>query len=379
MNIEIRKVQFVNKGAELMLYAVLDKMKQEYPDARFVMAPGKNSSFEKRGELQLWQKAWLWKYRIQFGDLARFIPKMVREQYGIILDREIDVVLDAAGFAYSDQFSGKSCSELARSSKRWQKNKTKIILLPQALGPFESKKNKKDVKTIANNVDLIFPREKESYEYLVKYVGERQNIEIAPDFTNLIKGEIPDYFQQKNNAICIIPNYKMIDKISQRTQEEYIPFLKKCIKFLLNHNQKPFILVHEGKNDHWIAKEITKDENSKVPIFTEDNPLKVKGIIGASKATISSRFHGLVSSLSQGVPAIGTGWSHKYEMLFEDYHFPEGIIDISSKDEIITEKLNMIIDPDSNQKISSVINDRAEKLKLSSEQMWEKVFKLLKE
>ena len=66
-------------------------------------------------------------------------------------------------------------------------------------------------------------------------------------------------------------------------------------------------------------------------------------------------------------------------MLFEDYDFPEGIIDITSEDDIITEKLNMIIDPDSNEKISSIIIDRAKKLKMTSEQMWEKVFKLLKE
>ena len=60
--IEIRKAGFVNKGAELMLYAVLEKMKQEFPDAEFAMAPSRSTEsapYLKRAELGLFQKAHL--------------------------------------------------------------------------------------------------------------------------------------------------------------------------------------------------------------------------------------------------------------------------------------------------------------------------------
>lgn len=49
------------------------------------------------------------------------MPTGIREQYGIVLDKEINVVLDAAGFAYSDQWGPDLSEELARSSKRWKK------------------------------------------------------------------------------------------------------------------------------------------------------------------------------------------------------------------------------------------------------------------
>ncbi|MGM0641807.1 MAG: polysaccharide pyruvyl transferase family protein [Thermotogota bacterium] len=377
MNIEIRKVQFVNKGAELMLYAILNKLKAAYPGAKFVMAPNKNSPFEKRADLGLWQKSWYWKYRVQWGDLANLLPKQIRLMYGIILDKEIDVVIDAAGFAYSDQLSPKSCSELTNSCKRWKKNGTKIILLPQAFGPFNLYSNKNNIRTIAKNVDLIFARENISYQNLVGIVGERPNIRVAPDFTNLIKGEVPDYFSEQINSFCIIPNYRMIDKTSDNNSKLYLPFLIRITKQLIHKKQNPFILVHEGDKDYWLAKEISKALDYQVPIYQENNPVKVKGIIGTCKGTIGSRFHGLVSSLSQNVPAIGTGWSHKYQMLFEDYNFSEGLINVNANENEIVRKLELIINSNSNQKIRNTIGLKSKELKNLSEKMWQDVFKVI--
>ena len=55
MVIEIRKVGFINKGAELMLLAILDKLKKRYPNAKFVMYPGKDD-YVNRAKLGLYQK-----------------------------------------------------------------------------------------------------------------------------------------------------------------------------------------------------------------------------------------------------------------------------------------------------------------------------------
>ena len=37
MNIELRGVNFFNKGAELMLHAIVSKVRKEMPDALFVL------------------------------------------------------------------------------------------------------------------------------------------------------------------------------------------------------------------------------------------------------------------------------------------------------------------------------------------------------
>lgn len=384
MIIEIRKAWFVNKGAELMLHAAYWRMRQEYPGALLAMAPmgnvasmGPYAGFFKQAELGMLQKSWLWRYGLQWGDMVGLIPAKLRKRYGVVLDREIDVVLDAAGFSYSDQWGVGSAVELARSCRRWRKRGTKVVLLPQAMGPFESQKIKDAMNRAADHADLIFAREQISYDHLIKAVGKRPNIKMAPDFTNLLEGVLPDYFPADSDRFCLVPNYRMIDKTSREQSKAYLPFMIKCAKLLQAKGAPPFVLVHEGADDLMLAQEISKACGGEVEIITESHPLKIKGILGACRGTVGSRFHGLVSALSQGVPSLATGWSHKYRMLFEDYGFGEGILDIMAGEDEIREKIDLIVEPDSRQQIQTTLNEKTHGFKQQSEQMWQEVIGLI--
>lgn len=376
MIVEIRKAGFVNKGAELMLHAILQKMRREFPDAIYVMAPGTSNSsapYEKRAELMLRQKAWVWRYGVQWGDFAAVAPRRLRDQYGVVLDREVDLVLDAAGFAYSDQWGANNGIELARSARRWKKRGTKLVLLPQAFGPFSSDKLRRSVKSFVDNADLVFARERMSYKYLTDVVGEQDKIKQYPDFTNLVEGVLPAGFDQGTNRFCIVPNYRMVDKTGKREGDAYLPFLIKCAEVLRDRGAGPFILVHEGANDLMLAEKVAAAVGG-VPIVRETDPLKIKGILGACKGTIGSRFHGLVSALSQGVPSLATGWSHKYRMLFEEYGFADGLLDVLAGEDVIEQKIALITNPESRARIVAEIRHRSESLKRLSEQMWQEVF-----
>lgn len=112
-----------------------------------------------------------------------------------------------------------------------------------------------------------------------------------------------------------------------------------------------------------------------IPIVKETDPLKIKGIIGSCDATVGSRFHGLVSALSQGVPSLATGWSHKYTRLFEEYGFKEGVVSVLDSERDIEYKIDLITDDGSAEKLKGQFNERSEILKKSSEEMWMYVFK----
>lgn len=378
--IEIRKAGFVNKGAELMLYAILEKIQGRYPDAKITIAPtplDKNRPYPELAKLGVFPKASLWRYGLQWGGLARLLPRKLREMYGVILDSEVDVVIDAAGFSYGDQWGIGSTKELANASRRWKAQKTKLILMPQALGPYRNTRIVNYIKDIARNADLIFAREKESYANLVDVVGADEHICVAPDFTNLIQGELPEGYDSHDKKVAIIPNYRMVDKTTEDISNEYFNFLVRCVSYLLKKKAKPFMLVHEGKLDLELAQRVSTTVGG-IPIVTENNPLKIKGIIGTCNATVGSRFHGLVSALSQGVPSLGTGWSHKYSRLFEDYDFEEGLISVSVSDDELYCKIDTVIGSDSKCVREKLIK-RSIMNKEISNLMWDKVFGVIDE
>ncbi|MGI0480994.1 polysaccharide pyruvyl transferase family protein [Geminocystis sp. CENA526] len=380
MFIEIRKAGFVNKGAELMLKAIIEKIGLRYSDSKLVMEPNRISApFDKRAKLGLYQKILPGRYATLpiINSFPNFIPSSFRRMYGLVIENEIKVVFDASGFSYSDQLGISPTQHLAQLSKKWKKQGTKIILLPQAFGPFSSPKIKDAVKIIADNADLIFAREATSYSHLTDVVGKRENIKIAPDFTNLVEGVVPNYIDKENHGFCIVPNYRMIEKTSKEESKSYLPFLTSCLRYLLEKNAKPFILVHETEHDREIAEYLKTSVGTEIPIIEEEDPLKIKGILGICDATIGSRFHGLVSALSQGVPSIGTGWSHKYQMLFQEYSFEEGLIDILGEEKIYRNILEKLTTETTRQDIAQKLKIKSEQLKDASEQMWHNIFTLI--
>ncbi len=377
MIIEIRQAGFVNKGAELMLHAVVQKLRARYPDAKLTMAPvygGADDTFEKMQHLNLYPKAWLWRKGIDFGQLADFIPKkQLLKKYGLVFNSEVDVVIDAAGFSYSDQWGVSSSKELSASSKHWKKNGTTFIMLPQAFGPFNNKDIGKYVKKWAKNADLIFAREIDSYDYLTDLVGKQDKIKQYSDFTNLVEGTLPEGYDASDKRIALVPNYRMIDKTSKAESEAYLPFMIRCAQYLLDQGKQPFILVHEGVNDQRLAEQISEAVGG-IPIVKATDPLDIKGILGACDATIGSRFHGLVSALSQGVPSLATGWSHKYLRLFEDYDFKDGVVTVMDTNEELYKKIDKIIKPELADPLKQQLQDKSDYLKRSSEEMWSLVF-----
>lgn len=323
MFIEINGVGFVNKGAELMLHAILQMVSQKIPHAKFVLKPWASSPYEKRAKLGLYQKIWFSKFRMPFGMYCgKYIPKRLREYYGLVCHEEINVVLDSSGFAFGDQWGPGNTIAMAKALRRGKRLGTKVIFLPQAFGPFSTRQIRKAFHVVATQADRIYARDSVSYKHIVDLVGELPNLRRAPDFTVLLKGRIPSYIDGASHDVAIIPNRRMVDRTSISVAEHYIPFLMTCVQHFLYSGYKPFFLVHEGREDEELAREAVRPFGSDVPIVTEEDPLNMKGIIGTCKSVVSSRYHGLISALSQGVPSIGTGWSHKYRELFYEYGCP---------------------------------------------------------
>jgi len=378
MLIEARGTGFVNKGAELMLHAILQKVGDAFPDACFAMAPSSNQDYAKRARLGLYHKVWFRRYGVP---LDWMIPskrrQRYRRRYGLVLDNDVDVVLDASGFAYSDQLGKDNSIDMASYVKTWKKRGTKIVLLPQAMGPFTSPNIRKAFAFVVYNADLVFPRDDVSYKHVTDLVGEWENVHKAPDFTNLIPGIMPPDPERFRGRFCLIPNYRMIDKTSDGQSTLYPFFCAECIKYLVGFGHRPFILIHEGDQDLRFAEKIVRESDEEIEIIKETDALRIKGILGLCTGVISSRYHGLVSALSQGVPALATGWSHKYKMLFKEYGIPDCCLSVSIEPEALNEQIQRITNDNSRKEIIAKITKASAMHKEQTEVMWQKVFSVI--
>ncbi|SEL25321.1 polysaccharide pyruvyl transferase family protein [Parapedobacter koreensis] len=380
MIIELRGVEFYNKGAELMLHAIIQKIRQKWPQAIFAMEKSGNAPVSKQRALGIYTKVGPIRHGIFSQKWSKLIPKSIRRSFKIVLPSEVNVVLDGSGFAFGDFWGASAAgSRLADHIQAWKQEGKKIILLPQAFGPFSDPNLVSKMGIILREADLVFARDPFSFKYLEPLKSFKENIFLKPDFTNLVKGVVPTSFDSTEHEVAVIPNYKLLESNVFHERQAYLEILNKIVRYIQNADKKPFFLIHEGVKDLQLAHDVNEYYHLRISIVQNNNPLIIKGIIGKSKAVITSRFHGLVSALSQNIPSLCIGWSHKYQALMADYDFEEGLITNSDfHSEELNKKLKMVIEDKTANKVSEKLALASKRQKQLSEEMWEQVFEVIK-
>jgi colanic acid/amylovoran biosynthesis protein len=376
MIVEIRGVGFINKGAELMLSAILDRVGAACPDTTFTVAPNVNGRpYENLVTLGIYPKIWFSRYGVQWGYVANWLPRQLLQLYGLKTDKEVDVVLDASGFAYSDQWGDTESIKMAKWVRRWKSQGTRVILLPQAFGPFSSRRIRRAFRDIVGHADAVYARDSVSYAHVLELVGPVPQLKQAPDFTVLLDGKVPSYFDKQVQNVAIIPNQRMVDKTTSGVSERYVGFLVTCVQEFLRAHYKPFFLIHGDPADRGLASEAMQLLRHDVPLVCESDPRVIKGIIGQCDAVVSSRYHGLVSALSQTVPALGSGWSHKYQLLFDEYGCPEMLLSLDEGEECVRERVKCFATVTATTRLRLVAPAAVHKQTATN--MWSDVFRIM--
>ena len=79
-----------------------------------------------------------------------------------------------------------------------------------------------------------------------------------------------------------------------------------------------------------------------------------------------------VGPLSQGVPAIGTSWSHKYEMLFDEYDCPEMLLPVPADAKAVRDRIDAVVG-ESRAELAERVRTAGASLLDDTEAMWEEV------
>lgn len=365
---------FVNKGAELMLRSVVQQLGKRMPNALIVLPKNifyENPSYCVENHIVPLQKA--------SGKVKRFAKSFVYRNLlnkpWYVTPEQIDVVLDAGGFQFGDQWKAteNDVKWKIRYYASFSKMDRKIVFLPQAFGPFKDEYSQHMMKNVYGFADLIYAREKVSFDYLRELFPKDGKIKQCPDFTCLSQGNMRKTVVLPEKYVLIVPNAKMITHTEQKVSSDYLSFLKEIIAFLTKLGERVVLLNHEGVGDEELLDKINKELPQKLLLLSNLDALEVKHVIGGARLLVSSRFHGVVSGLTQCVPTLCTSWSHKYFELLKDHKCESNVLDVNDVEgakSIIQQALER---PSEYASKEGCVNE----IKKQSEKMWDEIFGLI--
>ncbi|WP_299778160.1 polysaccharide pyruvyl transferase family protein [uncultured Formosa sp.] len=374
MNILIDNAGFVNKGAELMLFAAKNKLEEISPSSKLVLR-----EYVALMPLPEVREKGFYILKDIKGGKYNLIPNKLTHFLGVIRPSDIDLVIDAGGFQFSDQWEKSYSKEnniiLDKYYSNLKSKGAKIVFLPQAFGPFTQPLALERIKIVFKNADLIYAREQASYQFLVDVFGESSKIKMSPDFTNIYKPKVPMVNLLANKEyVGVIPNQKMITHTDTSQSNQYFDFILKLCKAVIQRGEKLILINHEGTGDYEIIKKLQDQLPEDVVVLSDLNSSEVKAVISRLKLLVSSRFHGVVSGLSQGVPTFCTGWSHKYQELLRDYKVEDNYLLLDDYLNAV-QKIESVLDtPNNNSHIQT--EETINQLKEQVEHMWMDIKKL---
>ncbi len=367
--IEITGTSTRNKGAELMLAAIGARLRERHPEAELAVdfSFGAYRCRARHGLLLKAEIARPGRSRLALG----LMPRSFRAALGMVRDDEVDAVLDASGYAFGDPHPLARSQAFARQAEAWAARDRPVILLPQALGPFEQAGHRAAFRRISEAARVVFARDAESFAHAKGAAGPAADIRLAPDFTNLL--EPPKSTEASApSRVCIVPNQRMLDHAEdERAARQYVGWLQHAVRASAQAGLEPTLLPH-GEDDEGLIRALQAALDPPLPVMRIDDPMEIKRFIGASGLLIGSRYHALVSALSQGVPAIATSWAHKYEALFDDYAMREFLLPVSAGPEALAGCVARVTG-DGRAEVARRVREQGAALQQRARAMWAEV------
>ena len=378
MIIELVGGQFVNQGAALMVRAVRDRVQRAIPSAKFAMAPGPWAPASECRLAGILRKFPLRKRRVDLNRWSYGWPRSVCQflvDRDLVLEGNVDAVLDLSGYAYGDRWGALSLEAPSARLERARRYSRPYVFLPQAFGPFDGlppRIVRRFGESLAQS-SFVAARDAESMAALQAVCPSGARILRIPDLTIGYPGELSAGAEVGVNrdTALIIPNIRMFDSGSAGLgwREGYVPLLQQLGTELRRRGFVPRVLNHSGREDRALA------ESLGVPnLIEESDPMRTKGIIGAAGMVISSRYHGCVSALSQGVPCLATSWSHKYQELFEDFGQRDSVVTVPDLAVAIGQLDHLVAQ---RRDVSEQIRQSANAQAVLVEAMWDEVITIL--
>lgn len=372
MRILITGGNFVNQGAYLMLAAAVEAIRDRLGGTPVLdLRQGTERQKRSLGVDTLWTP----KVARTLGFRATgLVPRLSRGRLPYLMASEIDAVLDVSGFRYGDAWEHIGIGRRADYLEYWHSHGVPVVLLPQAFGPFERTSTVGCRALGASR--LVIARDPDSLDHVLQLRGRAPGprIEQFPDFTAGLTARPTVGSERYRGAVPIVPNWNILERGGDGVGGfEYIRSLAATVTELRARGLAVYGLSHEGAKDVAVLDQVAVLTGG-LEIVSGLDGRQLKGLLGTARAVVAGRFHALVSALSQGVPSVIHGWSHKYRWLAEDFDATALVADPADGPDATGAALDLALgDPALGLRIATA----ATRLEDSTGRMWDLVARTL--
>ena len=383
---EIFGGDFNNRGGQLMLWAVLRRLRAAEPDVRAALDAEWKSPFAERAGYGLYtlfpslprsrpRKA---KY---IRPVGRLVSKVLDQDrlagYGLVGSDHAEGLLDIAGYAYGDKWSAAMCDISRARFHNYRRRGRPVILLPQMLGPFEKTENREAFQRMAEEVTRIYARDSVSAQAARAVLSDGALVREAPDLTIEVPvGQLPEGFDATEPYCVVVPNARMLDKAGPEWADHYLDVLKQAIAQLGGQGVRVVVMCHEAnRGDADLAESLAEAEG--LQWLRDPDPLRLKAVLAGARFVISSRFHAVVSALSSAVPTLTLGWAHKYNALHEDFDCADLYIPAKPDAATMQAHLERLLDAHERDLLSARLAAAKARMLPLLETMWSEVYDAL--
>jgi polysaccharide pyruvyl transferase WcaK-like protein len=383
LTVQLHGVGTWNRGAELMAIAARAALLESFPGAR-VSVDRFFGDPEARARLGFYttfespragSKVSRWRGRIAQAVLQRLVPGTL-PGLGLVLASDLDAVIDASGFAFSDQWGPGAARGLLEKMRSPDYRDKPLILLPQALGPFAHPEVARACRELFQRASLICARDRQSFA-MVEQLGFGSKLRQYPDFTlSVAPLELPPGSLPVGSFVAVVPNARMLDKTD--AGDNYLRLLEVACREIAARGSEVLFVQHDADEDIKVVEAIRSATGRNWPVYRHADPRVLKHVLGRADFVVGSRFHALVSALSQGVPCLGLGWSHKYDELFAEFDCAELLLDPAAGSDDMERLVAGLLCSEQRATLGRRIAQAGARLKERNREMWSEVCALLR-
>ena len=233
--------------------------------------------------------------------------------------KECDAVVFPGGSIFQDVTSVRSAIYYSEIVKIAKKEKKKVVMLGQGVGPLKKFLSKRAAIGAFNQVDMLCVRDRDSVTTL-KELGVKPTPRLTADMAFLL----PKPTLSEDSGSFGVAGMKSIG-ISARPfgkTKEVVDMFGELIKRLSAAGYVPTMIALD-EQDEQIVQAIAKAHGGKVPeLKGVSHPVQLQQRIARMEAVISMRLHGGILATTVGVPPYMISYDPKVSAFCNNMGFP---------------------------------------------------------